>query len=321
MDLRTLRYFVLVAEEGSVHGGARRALVAQPALSVALKKLEREVGTPLFDRSPRGVTLTAAGEVLLPHARHMLYYADQARRETQVTSSAPGSVFNVGLTQGRVGAAELTGPILEAFQRANPELSVRTRDLSFRGQFDCVLTGEVDVALVRSPYEHDDLVMEPLFSEPILLGVSPDHPLAKAPEVTVESILEEPMLDPIHTPHVWREFWNLAKLRNGDDHRQIQTTAINLYDYSLEILRNRIVTPTGQSAWRLGGMGESTLVAVRIIDAPESVAGVGYRRGTNDERVMSFLATAKDVSHHLGYLVPHSRPQQLLQPATTSQSG
>jgi DNA-binding transcriptional LysR family regulator len=307
MDLRTLRYFVLTAEEGSVHGGARRALVAQPALSVALKKLEREVGTPLFERSHRGVTLTAAGEALLPHARYLLRYSDYARSEAQFATAVPGSIFRVGLTQGRVGVAELTGPILEAFQLANPQLSVRTRDLTFVEQFDCVLAGDVDAAFVRSPYEHDELAMESLFSEPILLGVSPDHPLAKAREVTVDSILEEPMLKAVRTPRAWREFWNFTELRNGDDRCQIQTTAVNLYDYSLEILRNRIVTPMGQSAWRLGGMGESPLAGIRIIDAAGSVAGVGYRRGTADERVKSFLTIAKDVSEHLGHLVPDSR--------------
>src|SRR3954471_18534398 len=129
MELRALRYFVFVAEEGSVHAGARRALVAQPALSVALKKLEREVGATLFERSPRGVTLTAAGIALLPRARQILRLAGQAPAETRLLADGDGDgapVLTVGLIEGPVAAAELTGPILQTFQQRHPDLRVET---------------------------------------------------------------------------------------------------------------------------------------------------------------------------------------------------
>lgn len=72
MDVRLLELFVCVAEEGSIHGAARRMLVAQPAVSKALQRLEREVGAALVVRSSQGVTLTPAGAILLGEARDIL---------------------------------------------------------------------------------------------------------------------------------------------------------------------------------------------------------------------------------------------------------
>ena len=111
MDPRALRYFVLVAEEGSVHAGARRAMVAQPALSVALKKLEREVGAALLERSHKGVTLTEAGVALLPRARQILDSIETAKNVASLATPSAGTapVFTVGLVEGRVAAGEPGG--------------------------------------------------------------------------------------------------------------------------------------------------------------------------------------------------------------------
>ena len=291
MELRALRYFVMVAEEGSVHAGARRAMIAQPALTVALKKLEREIGGSLFERSYKGVSLTAAGAALLPRARHILRYVDQAGADTVARPPDATREFSIGLVEGRVAAAELTGPIVAAFQKANPHLRVTVRPLDFVEQFDCVLDGLVDVAIVRSPYEHPDLAMEPLFGEPTLLVASPEHKLADRREVELDAVLDEPMLEVVRTPQRWREFWNLAQLRNGE-RRSIPSTAVCAIDFTLDVLRNAAISPMAKSGFRLTQLGQWNAREIELIDAPLNVIGIGYRPDHNTAEVQSFINSA-----------------------------
>jgi DNA-binding transcriptional LysR family regulator len=311
MDVRTLKYFVLVAEEGSIHGGARRALVAQPALSVALRKLERELGTPLFERSPRGVALTPAGDALLLRARRILHDVQQATVDVRLTGERPRPEFTVGLIEGRVAAGELTGPILDAFQAAHPDLHLRVRELNFVEQFDAVLEGRVDVALVRSPYEHEQLCLEPLFSEPVVLAASPAHPLAVLPEVPLDRALDEPLLEVVRTPRAWRRFWAMAELGNGTG-RRTPSQAIGLLDYCVDVMRNSTVSPMSLSAWRLGALGGTSLRALQLSGAPHSAVGVGYRRGADGAhatggagaKVRAFAEVARAVTEQLIDIVP-----------------
>lgn len=307
MDLRSLRYFVLVAEEGSVHGGARRALVAQPALSVALKKLEREIGAALFERSPRGVTLTPIGAALLPRARHILRYAGEAAEEALLLG-APGAepAFTIGLLEGQVAAAEITGPILQAFQRSNLDLRIETKVLDFADQFDCLLDGTVDAAIVRAPCDHPDLVWEPLFSEPCVLVASPEHRLASLEETSLDVVIHEPMLEVVRAPRAWRAFWNLAEIRN-EAGRSILSPAVNVMNYSLDVLRHAALSPMAASGARLGGC-TFPLRSIRLADAPRSVAVVAFRRDQDSPRVRSLVSVAREVTDQLLPMIPGAEP-------------
>lgn len=303
MDVRTLEYFVFVAEEGSISGGARRAMVAQPGVSGALRKLERQIGGPLFERSARGVELTRAGGVLLTYARQILGMLDEARDETRICLTQGRTSFTVGMIAGRVSAGELTWPILDAFQRANPEIQLHVRELNFAEQVDAVRDGRVDIALVRSPYEHEDLAMEPLFTEPSVLVADARHPLARITETSVEDVLKQRCLEAVRAPREWREFWNLTELRN-EAGRSIPSDSLDLMSYALDLVRNSAVTPMAQSAWRLGGIGQPTLKAIRLVDAPRSIIGIGYRRSDGRREIVSFVRMARRVTQNLCTIVP-----------------
>jgi DNA-binding transcriptional LysR family regulator len=305
MDLRALRYFVLVAEEGSVHAGARRALVAQPALSVALKKLEREVGAVLFERSARGVTLTAAGAALLPRARQLLRLADEAQTEPRLFPDT-GATLTIGLIEGRVAAAEITGPILQTFQRRHPDLRIEARTLDFADQFNSLLDGTVDVAIVRAPCDEPDLALEPLFSEPCMLVTSPEHRLADVGETTLNEVLGEPMLDVFRAPRPWREFWNLADLRN-EPGRSVLSPAVGLISYSMDILRTGVISPMAASGVRLGGIGDS-MRAIRLVDGPRTLVCVAYRRDADSPLVQSLVDVARQVTEQMLALIPDAEP-------------
>lgn len=305
MDVRVLRYFVAVAEEGSIHAGARRMVTAQPALSQALRRLERELGGDLFRRSHRGVELTPAGAALYEHARHVLDYLDGAVQDVRALADVPRPVLHVGLVCGRVAAADLTAPIVATFGRTHPAVAVEVRELSFTEQVDAVLDGTVDVAVVRGPYRHEALQMEPLFSEPLVLAVTEGHPFAELPEVPVEKVLDEPMLLGTRTQREWRDFWHLAQLRNGPS-RAVRTPAVTLFEAQVALLTESAVAAMAASAWRLA-VADAMLRAVPMPDAPRSEVGIGFRRGDERPEVSAFVRTARHVARMMIDVVPGAR--------------
>ena len=305
MDVRVLRLFVAVAEEGSIHAGARRMLTAQPALSQALRRLERELGGALFRRSHRGVELTPAGTVLYDHARHVLGYLDDAVQDVRGLVDGARQVLHVGLVGGRVAAADLTAPIVAAFAAAHPELSLEVRELTFPEQVDAVRDGTVDVAIVRGPYEHEELLMEPLFTEPLVLAVGAGHPMAGLPEVAVADVLDEPMLFGTRTQREWRDFWHLSQLRN-EPSRAVPTPAVTLLEAQLALLTEPAVAAIAASAWRMSVAGPM-LRAVPMPDAPRSEVGVGRRRGDERPEIGEFLLTARRVVRTMIDVVPGGR--------------
>src|SRR3954466_9311832 len=123
MELRHLRYFVAVAEEGSFSGAAPRLRVAQPALSKQIRDLEVELGTVLLERGPRGVILTAAGRAFLVEARHTLDVASRAVAFAR--GAAVGRDSPLRFAHGEVAAyGTALENLLAAFRDANPDAQI-----------------------------------------------------------------------------------------------------------------------------------------------------------------------------------------------------
>ncbi len=198
MELYQLEYFVAVAQEGSFTRAARRCLVTQPTLSQQIQKLERELGQPLFQRLGRRVELTEAGRVLYEKAQHILQLAQQAQHEVEEVSGQ-------GMGRVIVGAIPTMAPYLlpelvQRFQQEYPQAELAIEeDLTDHLLTRCA-QGELDLAIMALPVKHDQLNMEPLWSEPLLLAVPKDHPLATKSKVTVRDLAKEPfiLLDEMH---------------------------------------------------------------------------------------------------------------------------
>ncbi|MCV2866711.1 LysR family transcriptional regulator [Albidovulum sediminicola] len=123
MQINQLRYFVAAAEEGSLSRASRVVHVAQPALTQQIKNLEHAVGTTLFDRTPSGVTLTAAGGVLLGHARHLLESLERARLDVISTGSELRG--EVAIAIPRMISAILAPALLRRLSELHPGVSLR----------------------------------------------------------------------------------------------------------------------------------------------------------------------------------------------------
>jgi DNA-binding transcriptional LysR family regulator len=152
VETRELRYFVAVAEEAHVGRAARRLGMAQPPLSRAIAQLERRLGGPLFVRTPRGVTLTSAGETLLREGRAALAAVEAAERRTRRTVDAGGRAAVV-LTAKAGASSELMVKLLDAYA-AEPDAVAIDVVLSPPGHQALMLRdGRADVAILHRPFD------------------------------------------------------------------------------------------------------------------------------------------------------------------------
>jgi len=192
MEVHQLEYLVAVADEGGFTKAAERLLVAQPSLSQQIKKLEKEVGQPLFDRLPRGVALTEAGQRLLEHARRVLRELTDARqRVREVGDQVTGSLT--------VGAIPTIAPFLlpravRAFRRRWPEVKLALAEDVTSRLLEAVGRGELDLAVVSTAPDAGTVHVERVGSEPLYLLVPVAHPLARRKKVRWSDLADEPFL-------------------------------------------------------------------------------------------------------------------------------
>lgn len=177
MELRHLRYFVTVAQELNFRRAARILHMAQPPLSMQIKVLEHELGTRLFDRSRREVTLTAAGNRLLTDARRVLAEAKQA--ETNVRKAAAGLVGELRLGFMLATAHDLLGRAVRKFKHTYPEIELNLVDLTNSAQVKALQEERIDIAFTRSRITRPELETEVLAEEPMVMMVPTSDPLSR----------------------------------------------------------------------------------------------------------------------------------------------
>jgi len=186
VELHQLRYFVAVAEERHFTRAAARLGVAQPSVSSQVRKLEAEIGGPLFDRAPAGVTLTQAGEVLLPLARRVLDDLDDALSQVREVGALGRGRLAVGATPSL--STGLLPAALARFHRAHPGVAVSLFEEGSGGLVQRLESGQVELALVILPLHQSRLRTRELASEELVLVTAADHPLAGRSGVSVEDL-------------------------------------------------------------------------------------------------------------------------------------
>jgi DNA-binding transcriptional LysR family regulator len=214
VDLRQLSYVVAVVDAGGIRKASRQLNLAQPSLSQALRQLEAELGVELMRRSPRGIEVTDAGAEFLEYAREILDRAADARAAMRRRAEHRSCTLRVGLLAGIIAAGELTGPILERFQKERPDVEVQLQDISFSDQAAPLIDAEIDVALVRAPVTNRLVDTIPLALDPRVLLVGAAHELAEAGRVDVEEILDDRTV-PVVAPKDFAAFWHIDDLRGG----------------------------------------------------------------------------------------------------------
>lgn len=189
MELRHLRYFVAVAEQGSVSRAAQKLFIAQPALSTQMRQLEEEVGAPLLVRVPRGVQLTAAGKAFLEHARAILARVQQATVDAR-THGVQERSLRVGLVPSATHT--LLPGLRQRLQRADAGMRLQVREMISSQQLKALQNDEIDIGLARPPeaLQHDAYVhLAAQITDPYCLALPAQHPLAAHPgEVALKQV-------------------------------------------------------------------------------------------------------------------------------------
>jgi DNA-binding transcriptional LysR family regulator len=185
-ELRQLRYFVAVAEEGSLTRAAARLHIAQQSLSQQIRTLETQLGTTLFVRSSRGAELTDAGAVLLREARPVLA---QAARAVEAVREAGRGSLRVGFLSSV--ANYVMPPVVRAFRERHPEVALHVEDVAVATLVARLRAAELDAGLSRPPHV-DDLETEVVLREPVAAVLPEGHPLAGRDEITLGDLADDP---------------------------------------------------------------------------------------------------------------------------------
>lgn len=192
-ELRQLRQFVEIASSGSYRRAADQLFVAQPALSVSIRKLETAIGARLFDRGPRGVTLTAAGEALLPEARQALMHAEQGRRRARLVALGEWGVLRLGFV-GSATYALLPGR-LPVFRARHPDVRLELVEGSTVEVIEMVREGRADLGVVRGPVDDVSGVDLALAESDEFVAVVPaSHWSAGRRRLRLSDLREEPFV-------------------------------------------------------------------------------------------------------------------------------
>ncbi|MBD0742619.1 LysR substrate-binding domain-containing protein [Streptomyces sp. CBMA152] len=277
MELRTLRYFVAVAEELHFGRAATRLHMSQPPLSRAIKQLETELGAALFDRTSAGVTLTAVGTVLLDEARALLDRAERVR--IRVAAAAGAATITIGILGDSTDPSATR--LADAFHRRHPSVEVRIRETDLTDPTCGLHAGLVDIALTRGPFNETGLSVRQLRADPVGALLRADDPLASRASLTLAALADRRwFLFPQGTDPIWQLYWNGGESREGPVVRAVQ-------ECRQAVLWNGTVGVTV-----LGHEPGDGLTVVPVTDMAPSQVVVAWNEGDTNPLVRSFVEIA-----------------------------
>lgn len=190
MDIEQLRSFLAVADELHFGRAAERLHVAQPPLSRTIKRLERELGTRLFDRNTRSVRLTSSGQALMDPAQEVL---DALRRaETAVRSADHGEVGTVRIAFAGVSTHRLVARLARVVRSQRPGIQLELSSQNFaQPAMKRLLAGETDLALGRWDVVPAEISAQVVMPDSLVLAVPDTHPLAGARRLSIGQLVSE----------------------------------------------------------------------------------------------------------------------------------
>jgi DNA-binding transcriptional LysR family regulator len=194
VQLHQLEYFAAVADTKHFTRAAESVHVAQPSLSRQISTLERELGTPLFNRARGNITLTAAGETLLPFARRILADVDNARVQVQELVGLARGQLSLGATPSL--STVLLPDTLRRFHDAYPGISIAIEERGGRDLVRLLAQGELDLALITLPLHTRDpaFMTSAILREPLVVAASDDNTMVRARWLHVRDLARYPMV-------------------------------------------------------------------------------------------------------------------------------
>lgn len=192
LELRHFRYFIAVAEELHFGRAAERLFMTQPPLSMQIRQLEETVGVPLFVRGSRPIELTAAGEVLLEHARDVLAQADSALNKTRLTARGEAGHLSIAVTSASV--LSLLPRLIAAFKKRYPAVQIDVSEMVSRDQLTALAQSDINLGLIRPPVDRPKIDTLIIQVEPIVVAIPRQHRLADLSSIPVDAMDQLPFI-------------------------------------------------------------------------------------------------------------------------------
>jgi DNA-binding transcriptional LysR family regulator len=294
MELRHLRYFVAVAEELHFRRAAERLGIRQPPLSLQIRQLERELGTPLFRRLTRGVELTETGALLLDESRWILDQIERIKTGVQSRARGESGCIHVGFA-GATCFQPLIPGIIRAYRERYPSVLVSPEQSDTPLLVAGLRKGEIDVAFIRPPLaDPEGLAIELLVEEPMVIVLPECHPYAGNGSMPLAALAEETFIlfprsigPGLHDAIIasCQRAGFISKL--GQEAPQISTMV-----HMVAVGFGVSIVPQSIARIRLEGV-----VYVGIEgEAPRAPISLAYRRDDRSTIVRNFVASARQHS-------------------------
>jgi len=194
MELRHLRYFVAVAEELHFTRAAERLGIQQPPLSLQIRQLEHEIGTPLFRRLSRGVELTEAGALLLDDARRILDQVERTKASVQSRARGETGRIQVGFA-GATYFQPIVPDIIRSYRESYPNVVLLPEQSNTPHLVAGLQSGAIDVAFVRpSLSDSEGIAIQPLVDEPMRIVLPATHPRAGSRSMPLADLAQETLI-------------------------------------------------------------------------------------------------------------------------------
>jgi LysR family hca operon transcriptional activator len=294
MELRHLRYFVAVAEAGSLTVAAEQKLhTAQPSLSRQIRDLEYEVGVPLLNRSVHGIELTAAGRAFLDHARLALTQAaaaaEAARRAAQPTKPTFAMGFQIGLE--RVWLPPATSVLRDEL----PNIEIRVSSDHSAKLADDLERGKLDIAFLRR-YQKPDLEYKLVATEPLLVFLPSDHRLAGRKVIDPHDLVGKTFIGISEIPHILRTVVSDYLKRLGIEltpHLEIDNFAMGLS--AVASTRGVALLPATAANFLTWSVVSRPLKG----EPPTIDLFLGYHKANNSPLLRTFLSRVDEMVRHV----------------------
>lgn len=297
MELRHLRYFIAVAEEGQVTRAAQRLGIKQPPLTQQIQMLERELGVELFTRTPRKIELNAAGRMFLTEARNIVLSAEEAVERVRQLDKGIDSVLRIGLTSSSLLNIR-SQALFDRFRRDHPHVSLKIEEGAAVDLLGAVREDKLDVAFIRAGVgRHAELATQWLDEEDLVVAVPTFHGYAASDSVALTDLQRTNLI--LYRQDRCRGIGDMLlercsgsglRLRVADETRRLMS-AIHMVAAGIGLT----VVPDSVRAFHPANVVYKPLRADSAITAPLNLV---YRPGTPSKQLRDFLRTAASVSRN-----------------------
>ncbi len=192
VDLKDMRYFLALAEEGNFGRAAQRLHMTQPPLTRHIHGLEERLGTVLFVRTPKGVTLTEAGQTLLEEAPNVLVLAKRATERTQLAGQGLIGQLDVGLFGS--GVLDVIPRMLARFHKARPKVKIVLHNLTKDAQLHALRDRRISIGFNRLVPEEEGITVEQVIRERPMVAIPATNPLSVRPSISLRELDNVPLI-------------------------------------------------------------------------------------------------------------------------------